>query len=170
MDDDKQQWLSIAAVVLVIGGLGFFLYRRSRQESVEPTALGEGVAIEEKASELLNKMNFEVPEGADRANLGDVSGGDGTGVATESYEEGRFTHSMIAALPDPEAGMFYEGWLVREDPFDLVYTGKFEMAKGGWMLDYTSEVDLSDHNQVVVTLEAVDDQKPEKHILEGKFE
>jgi len=167
--EDRQQWLSIAAVVLVIGGLGFFLYKRSRQATNEPTAMGEGVQIEDRANQLLDQMNVKIPENADKIGLKDVSGGDATGIATKSFNNNVFSGSIIAALPELGSGEFYEGWLVREDPFDLVGVGKLRQAKGGWMVDFTSNTDLSDHKQVVVTQEMVDDQKPEKHILEGQF-
>jgi len=167
--EDRQQWLSIAAVVLVIGGLGYFLYQRSKQAEPTNNNLGEGVEIEQKANQLLETMNIDVPEGVDRANLEDVSGGGGTGVATRDMVNGKFVHSVIAALPDPEAGMFYEGWLVNTVTDDVVSTGTFRIAKGGFILDFTSSTDLTDHNQVVVTLEKVDDGKPETHVLEGTF-
>ena len=166
--EDRQQWLSMAAVVLVIAGLGFFLYQRSRQVENEGM-IGDSAIAEEKANQLLDQLNIELPENLERANLSDVSGGDGTGIATRSYEDGSFEHSVIAGLPDPEAGTFYEGWLVREEPFDVVYTGKLRIAKGGYILDYNSGADLSDHEQVIVTQETVDDQKPEQHVLEGSF-
>ena len=165
--EDRQQWLSIAAVVLVIGGLGYFLYQRSRQE-VPVNNLGEGIEIEEKANQLLESMNIDVPEGADRANLKDVNGGDNTGVATRSFENGEFTHSVVAALPDPEKGSFYQGWLTNEAG-ESMSTGKLRIAKGGFILDFTSNKDLSDYSKVMITLEKVDDNKPEESLLEGSF-
>lgn len=165
--EDRQQWLSIAAVVLVIGGLGYFLYQRSRQE-VPVNNLGEGVEIEEKANQLLESMNIDVPEGADRANLKDVNGGDNTGVGTRSMENGEFTHSVIAALPDPENGSFYQGWLVNAAG-ENISTGKLRIAKGGFILDFTTDKDLSEYNKVMVSLEKIDDNKPEESLLEGSF-
>lgn len=167
--EDRQQWLSIAAVVLVIGGLGFFLYKRSRQAPSEPTAVGEGITIEEKANELLERMNVKVPENADKITLNDVSNKGGTGVATRSFENNRFSHSVMAALPDLETGTYYEAWLVRENPADTVSTGKLRQAKGGWILEYSTGKNLTDHAKVMVTLEKVNDQKPETTILEGQF-
>ena len=167
--EDRQQWLSIAAVVLVIGGLGYFLYQRSRQAEPTNNNLSEGVQIDQKANQMLDNMNIDVPEGVDRANLKDVTGGDGTGVATREMVNGKFVHSVIAALPDPTPGTFYEGWLINPDTGDTISTGRFRIAKGGFILDFTSSKDLTDHKQVLVTLEKVDDNNPETHMLEGSF-
>ena len=73
----------------------------------------------------------------------------------------------MADLPDPQAGKFYEGWLVMGEK--VVSTGKFMIAKGGYLLEYESSTDYSDYNMVVVTLEQKDDKTPEVHILEGTF-
>jgi len=72
-------------------------------------------------------------------------------------------------LPEPKAGEWYEGWLVRDEPFSSVYTGKLRIAKGGLVLEFSDKMDWRDHVKVVVTLEKQDDRKLETHVLEGEF-
>jgi len=170
MDENKQQWLSIAAVVLVVGGLGYFLYKQS-QVPVDEDINIDDIVAEEKADDLIESMNFEVPEDADRATLKDVSGGESIGVATrQESEEGGRTYSLLAALPDPSSGEFYEGYMMESGEDDEVYLGKLRKAKGGWLLEYEGQSSLLESNpKVVITLEKVDDETPETKVLEGAF-
>jgi hypothetical protein len=73
------------------------------------------------------------------------------GIATRS--------EILADLPTPAAGQYYQGWLGNGQK--LVLIGTLNNAKGGWILDYSS-VKYPGYNQVVVTLAG-------KHILEGSF-
>ncbi len=168
MEEDKQQWLSIAAVVLVIAGLGYFLFRQSQQVETPEVNSAEVIA-EQKAEELLEQMNFEVPETAVRATLRDVEGGSGAGVATKIDDDGNQTFSVLVALPEPSTGVTYEAYLVGEGEGNEVYLGKLREAKGGWILDYESKADLSEYTKVRVTREEVDDRVSEEVILEGEF-
>jgi hypothetical protein len=120
-----------------------------------------------------NGFNYQIPEDAERIELKDVSGGEGSGLATRKFENGKFNHVILADLADPAAGSFYEGWLVRgkqgDSNYSVVLTGKLRVAKGGYLLEFESDKDYSDYKQVIVTLEKVDDKNPETHILEGSF-
>ena len=118
-------------------------------------------------------FNLDIPEDYEKAELKDVSKGEGSAIATRKLEDGVFKHMVLADLPDPEAGTFYEGWLVRgksgDSNFAFISTGKLRIAKGGYLLEFESKTDYSDYKGVVITLEKVDDKKPEIHILEGSF-
>ncbi len=74
---------------------------------------------------------------------------------------------VLADLPDPEKGSYYEGWLVKGD--SVISTGRMQIAKGGYLLEFNSNTDYSDHSEVVVTKEKTADKNPEEHILEGSF-
>jgi hypothetical protein len=95
------------------------------------------------------------------------------GIATRKQENGTFIHVVLADLPDPEEGSFYEGWLVRgevgDTDFDFISTGKMILAKGGYLLEFESTTDYSDYPGVVITLEEAEDENPETHVLEGIF-
>jgi len=156
----KARDIVIGLVILAVLAGAIYFIRRPRQRLEElPTP-----STEEKIKE---SFNLEIPEDVDKAQLKDVSGGSGSGMATRSFEGGKFKHMVLADLPDPAAGTFYQGWLVKDG--DLFSTGKMRIAKGGWILEFESSVDYSDYNQVVVTQESVDDETPETHILEGEF-
>jgi len=156
----------IGLVILAALALAIVLIRKAaNKEEALPAP-----SIEEK---IEKSFNFEIPEDVERTDLTDVSGGTGSGIATRKYESGRFTHAVLADLPEPAAGTFYEGWLVRgkegDANFAYILTGSLRIAKGGYLLEFESSRDYSDYSFVVVTLEKVNDQKPETHILEGSF-
>ena len=151
--------------------LGAFIYFRQRRiQDDELLKLPQTLSVEDKIEEA---FMLDIPEDVDKAELKDVSEGNASGMATRKFEDGRFTHTVLADLPDPEEGSFYEGWLVRgeegEDDFSLISTGKMKVAKGGYLLEFDSGNDFSDYSKVVVTLEKVADINPESHILEGDF-
>jgi hypothetical protein len=156
--------------LIVLLGLGALIYWAVRSGKEEELPAVPTPSIEEK---LEDSFKYQIPEGFEKAELDDVTGGTGSGLASRKYESGTFNHAILADLPDPESGSFYEGWLVRgkEGDADFAYisTGKLSVAKGGYMLEFESSVDYSDYSGVVVTLEKVNDKKPEKHILEGSF-
>ena len=166
---NKERWIGLGVILVLIGGLLVVKAKQTPKKLDEKGLTGEGVEIEEKASELAKRMGVVFPDDVEKTDLKDVTGGTGTGLATRKWAGGTFTHSVLAGLTDPEKGSWYESWLVGEEPSDFIYTGKLRMAKGGWVLDYTSKTDLTDHRKVMVTLEKVDDRKPETKILEGSF-
>ncbi len=150
------------AVLAVLGAFVYFRQRRVDEE--DQLKVPQTLSIEDR---LEDAFNMEVPEDVEKAELKDVSGGDGSGLATRKYEAGRFTHTVLADLPEPAAGSFYEGWLVSDS--DVISTGRLRVAKGGYLLEFTSTTDYSDYNEVVVTQEKKADQLPETHVLEGNF-
>lgn len=153
-------------VLLVVIGLIYWT-RRPKTPSITTTPTPS------TESKLEDAFKLTIPEDVDKAELKDVSGGTGSGIATRKFESGRFEHMVLADLPDPATGTFYEGWLVRGKEggadFAFISTGRMRIAKGGYLLEFNSSKDYSDYKGVIVTSEKVDDKKPEKHILEGSF-
>jgi len=157
--------IGLVILALVVGII--FWSKKPRITSIETPTPTPEAKIEEK-------FNYEIPEDVNKIDLVDVSGGGSRGIATRVYKDGRFEHVILADLPDPQAGYFYQGWLATKGKegkvgFSYVKTGKLRMAKGGYLLEFESKNDYTSFSQVWVTLEKVDDTKPEKHILEGSF-
>ncbi len=144
---------------------GLFLFFRNRQAS-KVTKVPETLP---KVEENIEKtFRITIPDDVDKVELSSVSDIKGSAIATRKYELGKFTHMVLADLPDPETGTFYEGWLVKGDE-TYISTGKMTIAKGGYLLEFQYPTDISSYNKVVVTLEKKADTKPEKYILEGSF-
>ncbi|MCH7641107.1 hypothetical protein IID22_02850 [Patescibacteria group bacterium] len=156
--------------LIVLAALAGIVYFRSRQPIPDELQVPQTLSTEDVLEE---KLGLQIPEDVEKAELKDVTGGTASGIATRKFEAGTFTHAILADLPDPDPGTFYEGWLVRGsegDPdFNLKSSGRMRVAKGGYLLEFQSATDYSDHGNVIVTLEEVADNIPEKHILEGSF-
>ena len=160
----------VIGVMAVAALSGLYFWRQRAQKPPEEMKVPETLSIEDT---IESKFNLQIPDDVERAELTDVSGGSASGLATRKFDAGVFDHSILADLPDPGEGKFYEGWLVKgvqgEVGFEVVSTGKMRIAKGGYLLEFSSKTDYSQFNEVVVTLEEKDDSTPEKHILEGSF-
>ena len=155
-----------SAVLLLLVGVVYYRQSRKPQETKVP----ETLSVE---NQLEDKFKVEIPEDVDKAELKDVSGGNGSAIATRKYEEDKFTSTVLADLPEVEAGKFYQAWLVKgkesEEGYETLSLGKLVIAKGGWMLEFQGNKDLSDYSQVLISLEEKSDTTPEKRILEGNF-
>jgi hypothetical protein len=162
-----KKYIALGLVIFVALAGVVILLKRPQTPKPVPTPTPN---ITEK---IESGFNYQIPEDVERIELKDVSGGTGSGLATRKFENGKFSHVILADLEDPAAGSFYEGWLVRgkqgDSNYSIVLTGKLRVAKGGYLLEFESDKDYSDYKQVIVTLEKVDDKNPETHILEGSF-
>jgi hypothetical protein len=146
----------IGFIVLVVLLTGAILIRNSRKvKTALPTPTP---SVEQKVTEKFGGLI--IPFDVDKADLSDVSGGEGLGIVTRKFANGKFELTILADLPDPKAGTFYQAFLFKDSsPITL---GALKVAKGGYMVDFTSSKDLSDYKKVVVALEG-------KNILEGSF-
>lgn len=149
----------VVLVVLVGGGL---LYKNAKKGKISvPAPTPNFQEVESKFPGL------SVPANADKASLTDVSGGTGMGEGIRGIENGMLSLTVLANLDSPKPGYFYQAWLVNGDSY--ISLGKMELAKGGYLVDFSSSKYYSDYKKVVVTEEKVFDSTPETHILEGSF-
>ena len=151
--------------ILVIILLGGIIYWRQKTQKKEELVVPETLSVQK---EFEDKFKISIPENVDKADLSDVSEGNGLGFATRKYENGKFSHTLLADLPEAAAGSFYEGWLM-EDDSKVIPTGKLLLEKGGYILEFQSTKDYSSYKKVVVSLEKRLGKSPEKNILEGSF-
>jgi hypothetical protein len=155
-------------------GLFFFGVVWFRLQGKEPGSVQEGAL--ESRFEQTPEGGEEAPRArsAEEVRLLDVEGGTSFALATRSVEEHVFYHTVVAFLPAPPEGEAYEGWLVREQPFDFFSTGALQpRADGTFSLTWQGKPgrDYLDYPKVVVTLEeTLGDESPESHVLEGVFE
>lgn len=166
--EDKQQWLSIAAVVLVVIGLGVFLYRQSRVETEVVTEETQEQRVSKRADEVLERFKAQVPEDATRIDLKDVSGGEGAGVVTRRVEAAGEQVSIMVGLPDLETGEAYVAYLASDaqEP-ELLKLGQLRQAKGGFLLDTVVKQSLDTYSKVRIIKEFTGSDNSEQVVLEG---
>lgn len=165
----------LVAIGVVVFAIGFvWLRSNDNQEDIVDEMAGDLFA---DSAEVL-ETDTEPPEPIvmeekETIDLEDVIGGDSTGVATREIQDGLFRHTVKATLPEPAENEFYEGWLVRNTPFDFFSTGDMvTISTGEYVLEWFGEKEetYADYTQVVITLEPDDgDPAPAAHILEGEF-
>jgi hypothetical protein len=159
-------------VLIVVVGLIFLRQRNLARD--ENLIVPQTLSSEQATEQLLEaKLNLQIPENVEKAELEDAIGGNSSGIATHNFADGKFTFSIIADLPDPAKGSFYEGWIVKgeegTDSYALISLGRLKSVKGGWTLSYQSTLDYSDYSRVIVSSEKKVDRLPETHVLEGSF-
>lgn len=159
---NRETLVGFAVVLILVGAILLIKSRKTTQLSTVPTA---SPSIEKKIRET---FKLTIPDDVDKVELKTVSEITGSGIATRKYQAGKFSHMVLADLPDPDPGSFYQGWLVKGDNTYLA-TGKLRIAKGGYLLEFVYPTDLSDYKKVIVSLEKGPDQKPSRPVLEGSF-
>ncbi|MFW5703704.1 MAG: anti-sigma factor [Patescibacteria group bacterium] len=104
-----------------------------------------------------------------KAELVDVTGGSSSGTAYVLRKDGQLFHTVTARLPEPEGDDFYEGWLVKQLPrLTFFSTGRMrQLSDGRYFLALNADEEYPDFDQVVITIETVDDGEPERHVIEG---
>lgn len=138
-----------------------------------------GKLIAENNDKVTNNNSAEEINYDYSGNLTDVTGGKTVGsINTENKASGiakanfkNNTYSLIANfndLPDPPGTDFYEGWVVRQNPLNVISTGKAEKNNGQYVNTFTANRDLTDHDFYVLTIEPDNgNPEPAEHVLEG---
>jgi hypothetical protein len=133
-------------VVVAIVAAALVIKNRKATPVLAPSATP---SIQEQ---LQNKLKgLVIPQDQGGIELKDVSGGTSMGIATRN--------EIIADLPTLPNGQFYQGWLEKDGK--TVLLGTLKLAKGGWILNYSSSA-YPGYNKVIITT-------GQKHILEGSF-
>lgn len=159
-----------ALVLLFLGGMLYYRSRTSNSDLKVPEAQTQSSQTE---SSLEEKFKVDIPDDAKKAELKDVNGGDRSGIVSKTNSDGNNTFTVLADLPEPGIGGFYQGWLVRGeegvDNYNLVSLGRLQSAKGGYMLNFQSKNDYADYTKVVISEEKNQSNKITKSVLEGNF-
>ncbi len=96
-----------------------------------------------------------------------VSGGNATAAATRKYGAGSYSLTVNATLPDP-GGNVYQVWIVGDDAIFLA--GDMRGSGSSWSIGFNDVDNYSSLDGIWITREITNnDNKPEKHILEGSF-
>jgi hypothetical protein len=161
----------IGVVILALLGSVIYFRSRSTDENMKvPEAQTQGSSIEKT---LEDKFKTDIPDDGPKAELKSVEGNDGSGIASKKEENGNHIVTVLADLPAPESGMVYQGWLVKGDEgsadYNLISAGRLTSAKGGYMLNFQSKTDYSDHAKVVISEEKPGSAKISEVVLEGSF-
>lgn len=140
-------------VALIVGGLYLYYNLKKPKDDLKVTPK----TSEQVKKEIEDKFKLNIPDDKYFIELKDVSGGDATGIATDT--------EILADLPELSDSEFYQAWLVGENMTSL---GKMWQAKGGWLVEYNKSK-YKDINKVIVTRETKMDQTSEVVVLEGSF-
>lgn len=144
--------------------------------SVLSIPVDDAIVLDEEVTEEANIAQdttaVEVANDASEIALTAIGDFRGSATASSQFSEVGFQHVVVATLPDPPVGYYYEGWLIRSKPFDFFSTGRLIQHADDlkWYLVWEDTEDKRDYRKVVVTLEPDDGNiAPADHVLEGVF-
>lgn len=158
-------------VLLVLAGVIYVRNRNANNDLKVPETQTQGSTTEQK---LEDKFKVQIPDDAPKAELKATDGGDASGIATHDYKDGTYKLTVLADLPEPAKGTFYQGWIVKgeegKDDYNLISAGRLTTGKGGYMLEYQSKKDYTDHSKIVISEEKSQGTKiGDTTVLEGDF-
>ena len=139
-----------------------------KEETAPQSTPGESIVIPREQDNTLAERLEEDPS-ALQADLVDVTGGTSSGIGYILRKDGQLFHTVMARLPEPTGGEFYEGWLVKQFPRVTFFsTGKMrKLESGEYFLALNADEEYPEFDQVVITIETQDDGNPERHVIEG---
>lgn len=157
-------------ILLILAGVFYFRSKNDDSAMKVPETKVEASSTEQS---MEDKFKVSIPDDAPKAELKSVSESDASGIATRKDADGSHEVMILADLPNPEKGMVYQGWLVKgeegKDGYNVVSAGRLTSAKGGYILNYQSKADYSDHTTVVISTEKPGTSKIGTKVLEGNF-
>ena len=87
-----------------------------------------------------------------------------------AYADGnKITIVIEAKLPEPARGEHYAAWLVKNSGQGYFNLGKLEKVNNNFGISASLDGSFSEYKTAIVTLEVLDDNTPEKVILEGNL-
>lgn len=144
-----------AGILLVLLG-AFFLLRRSDNENTDVPAATPTSSVEQK---IESAFKVDIPDDVDKAEL---KGDGGSGIATKKFENGKFNATILADLPDSQVP--YKAEIRKaDDDKQIISLGNLRVAKGGYMVEFQANQDLSEYKKVLILGE------DSKVVLEGSF-
>ena len=158
--------------LVILSALTVAVFWKQKDKDVdEQLIVPQTLSIEDKIEEA---FNIELPKDIDRAELRDVTGRSASAIAVREIKDDQFKYSVLADLPESPEGQTYQSWIRRggqegDENYSLVSTGVMRIAKGGWMVNFSSPIDYFDHDRVIISLEKVVDNQMEEQVLEGFF-
>lgn len=151
----KKGLLTGIFLILVIVGIAFGIKKAKNTPQIVSPFPTTGIV-----EEIERNFNLTIPSDVEKADLNRVGDVEGMGLATRKFEEGRFEVTILADLPETESARPYHSWL-ENGAGEKVILGDLRFAKGGYLLDFESNLDLTDFKKVIIAQEA--------NILEGSF-
>ncbi len=173
---DKNTLLLIVAIVVVVG-LGFFVYKSAVKPGAKPeeevtTQPGERIVPSPKVTVNIEKKVEEARKTRQETKLIEMATGLEKGTTTRSFNGTKYLLAAVASLPNPGVGKYYQGWVesrtatparLAADRMALADTGEYALVFS------STQYDFFKYEKVVITLEQTDDDQPETAVLEGTF-
>ena len=163
----KNLYLIILIVVAVIAfGVLYWQYREPGPEQSVSQPQAEKL---NKGEKLREERLAQVPERT-KVVFKNIGSFVGRAEGRVGYHNNEYVIVLEADLPEPLEDQFYAAWLVQEKPFQNLKMGELTVNSDGlYEVVYKSPKDYRTHKKVVISLEEVRDDKPDRQVMEGYY-
>lgn len=164
--------IGLGILTLIIFGGGLY-YLRAGQKNNSATTNSAAVNPGNPTNPINPGSDNDTVLSKQSATIKSLSSNLEVGTAERGIENGILYHTVKVSLPEiNREAEFYEGWLVRQAPYDFFSTGEMVTNDvGEFILEWAGEhADVESYDRVVITREARDDNSaPSAHVAEGMF-
>ncbi|MBI1863611.1 hypothetical protein HYS03_00120 [Candidatus Woesebacteria bacterium] len=152
--------LAVGTFVILFAGVLIFLINRGRGNTLENQITPVATSSPSLEEKVKGAFNVNIPDDIDKVELSDVSGEGQNyfGVTTRSYKNNVFELTILADLPENNK---YIAKIAKDDGTEIDL-GQMVVAKGGFMINFTKNTDLTDYKKVTVL-------RDNKILLSGRF-
>lgn len=159
----KRNEIIVGGVLLAV--VGFFLIRSQTPDKTPEIEENVPIDSQETENHLEQVLGRTLPDDAEKLTLKGDNGQ--TAIATRKEDNGVVEFTILADLADSEDGI-YQVWAGSSN--DTLHSlGTLTAAKGGYLFEYRQTSELSNFNNVVISLEKKVDQDMEDKVMEGSF-
>lgn len=162
---------------IVIGAIAIIaiLFVASRLRSPDPQITTNQPSPSQDEQKQLEEITKRVlPAEGERITLNDVEGVGASAIATRSFEDNLTIITILADLPELQAGESYQAWAEsgeESDPnYELLTLGLMARQKGGWLGEFEINKDLSSFKYLVISREQRIDASIETVVVAGSTE
>lgn len=147
--------------IIIVSVLGVYLgikWWNSQTANMPQPVLTEGISVDERGESLLKQFGLNKDRSAQLKGVGE-------GYGVVRWSEDKASMTVVAELPVLARGV-YQAWM-KDAQGTLTKLGAMRYSKGGYVLDYSSKMNLPSSFTIVVSKETKNDEKMEETMLEG---
>ena len=167
----------IAILVLVLA-ISIFVLIQGKNKSAGSVGSASETSKQEVANQEQNNDNNSslpaelvknLPNEVSAISLAPINGQSGSATVVAVVDGENLALAFEATLPDSGNNSYF-AWLAKDtEGKNLQIIGKLEKKEGKYLLPATVKGPLANYQKLVITIESIQDDKPERVVLEGKI-
>lgn len=167
------QIIAVGILALIIFGAGLYYLRTNQNKNTAESTMNAAHNPDNPTNPINPSSDNNTILPKQSTAIKSLSSNLEVGTAERGIENDILYHTINVTLPEINRDTeFYEGWLVRQAPYDFFSTGEMVTDDDGdFVLEWAGQhADIISYDHVIITREARDDNvAPSAHVAEGGF-